>query len=488
MLVLALAYPMSASAEFVRGDVNGDGKTSINDVTDLIHYLLSNEWPSSSVDEYVDLGLGSGTLWATHNLGATNPEDYGDYFAWGETVPNKESYTWQTTAWAYYENSSLHFSKYNTSSTYGEIDNKTELDPEDDAAYVNWGPQWRMPSAAQIDELLTQCTWQWAQVNGVKGRLLTGPNGNTMFLPAAGQRSGANLSSAGTNGIYWTRELYYTGTNNYNPMNAFRLYFSSGIKQKGNGSRNYGYTVRPVYVSEEEPVVYFERSDVNQDGRVTINDVTDLIHYLLANEWSDPEPVEEYVDLGLPNGTLWAKHNVGTNKPEGYGDYFAWGETEAKESYSGSTYKWANTVNGKMYYTKYNTNSANGDVDNLTELEPEDDAATVNMGSEWRMPTRDEVTELIENCTWEWTQLNGVPGYQITGPNGNSIFMPAAGESAQYSIGVKGYYWTNSLGFTEPDFYSPTNANNLYFTSDLEKLNGSSRFMGCTVRAVRVVE
>ena len=488
MLVLAMAFPMSANRTDVRGDVNGDGKTSITDVSVLINYLLSNEWPASLVDEYVDLGLSSGTLWATHNLGATNPEEYGDYFAWGETVPNKDNYSWATTAFVYYENGSMRLSKYNTDSQYGEIDNKTELDPEDDAAYVNWGSQWRMPSVAQLDELLSQCTWKWTELNGVKGQQLTGPNGKTMFLPAAGQRSGANVSSVGSNGNYWSRELYYLNPTSYRPINGYKLYFGTSIKQKTSASRNYGLPVRPVYVSQEGPTDDNMRGDCNLDGTVNIQDVTVLISYLLSNEWPEPVEAEEYVDLGLPNGTLWATHNVGANKPEAYGGYFAWGETEPKDDYTGNTYKWAYVENGKMYYTKYNTNSANGEVDNKTELDPEDDAATVNMGSEWRMPTRDEITELVENCTWEWTQLNGVNGYQVTGPNGNSIFMPAAGESAMYSIGVRGYYWSSSMSFIEPSYYFPTNANNLYFASDLAQLNGSSRFMGCTVRAVRVTE
>ena len=487
-LVLAMAFPISVSGTVTRGDVNGDGVASISDVSELISYLLSNEWPTSIVEDYVDLGLASGTLWATHNLGAQNPEDCGDYFAWGETVPNKETYTWSTTAWVYYENGSMRLSKYNTDSQYGEIDNKTELDPEDDAAYVNWGPNWRMPSVAQIDELLTQCNWQWTELNGMKGRLLTGPNGKTLFLPAAGQRSGANLSSVGSNGNYWSRELYYLNPTSYRPTNAYKLYFGSSAKQKVSASRNSGYPVRPVYVSQEAPADDILRGDCNLDGTVTIQDVTVLISYLLSDEWPDPVPVEEYVDLGLPNGTLWARCNVGANKPEGYGGYFAWGETEPKDEYTGSTYKWVYVENGKMYYTKYNTNSANGVVDNKTELDPEDDAATVNMGPEWRMPTRDEITELVENCTWEWTQLNGVNGYQVTGPNGNSIFFPAAGESAKYSIGVKGYYWSSSISFVAPNNYYPSNANNLYFASDLAKLNGSSRIMGATVRAVRVVE
>ena len=225
MLVMAMAFPFCASGQSVRGDVNLDGNVTIKDVTALINYLLSHEWPAApaGVHEYVDLGLSSGTLWATCNIGATNPEDYGDYFAWGETVPNKENYAWTTTAFAYYEDGALHFSKYNTDSQYGAIDNKIELDPEDDAAYVNWGPEWRMPTAAQIQELLDQCNWSSTyEQNGVKGRLLTSKvNGNTIFLPFAGQRSGTNLSSVGSNGNYWSRDMYYVNPTSYRPNSAF---------------------------------------------------------------------------------------------------------------------------------------------------------------------------------------------------------------------------------------------------------------------------
>ena len=133
--------------------------------------------------EYVDLGLPSGTLWATCNVGADTPEGYGDYFAWGETAP-KESYTWQTYRWCNgYFNT---MTKYCTSSDYGSIDDKTELDPEDDAAYVNWGSSWRIPTTEQQQELRNECTWTWTERNGVSGKLVTGPNGNTIFLPAAG--------------------------------------------------------------------------------------------------------------------------------------------------------------------------------------------------------------------------------------------------------------------------------------------------------------
>ena len=360
------------------------------------------------------------------------------------------------------------------------IDNKTELDPEDDAAYVNWGPEWRTPSADQINELLTQCTWEWVDVNGVNCRKITGPNGNSIFLPAAGQRSGANTSSVGTNGNYWTRDLYATTT--VNPMNAFKLYFSKTMKQRTSGSRNYGCSVRPVYASQDVPTDEYERGDVNQNGSVSIADVTTLIDYLLTNEWPDPIPVEDYVDLGLPSGTLWATRNVGAEKPEKYGDYFAWGEVEPKDYYHGSTYKWNDSETGTMHMSKYCTKEANGVVDNKIVLDPEDDAACVNY-PDGQMPSQEQLNELLQNCTWQWSELNGVAGLLVTGPNGNTMFLPAAGYRLQgttYDVGTECNYWLNSI-----QEISPLNAWKIYATSSLFQINGSSRTVGYTVRAVR---
>lgn len=253
MLVLAMAFPMIANNRFERGDVNQDGVTSIKDVTILIDYLLSNEWPAPSgpVHEFVDLGLSSGTLWATTNVGATNPQDYGDYFAWGETVSKDTTYTWKTTAWVYYEGSSLRFSKYNTSEQYGEIDNKTELDPEDDAAYVNMGSEWRMPSKADIDELLANCTWEWTQLNGVNGQLITGPNGNTMFLPAVGERTGTSMYHLGEAGNYWSRSLHVVNETVSFPTGAFKIYLTDAGLTWNTSERCIGLPVRAVRIVQD---------------------------------------------------------------------------------------------------------------------------------------------------------------------------------------------------------------------------------------------
>ena len=152
-----------------------------------------------------------------------------------------------------------------------------------------------------------------------------------------------------------------------------------------------------------------------------------------------------YVDLGL--SVKWATCNVGANSPEEYGDYFAWGETTPKIRYSKSTYKYYNGI----YYTKYCTSSSYGTVDNKTTLELTDDAARVNWGGNWRMPTRAEQDELrdTDNCTWTWITQNGVKGYKVTSKNNaNSIFLPAAGYydgDILFEGNSYGDYWSSSL-------------------------------------------
>ena len=183
------------------------------------------------------------------------------------------------------------------------------------------------------------------------------------------------------------------------------------------------------------------------------------------------------VDLGLPSGTLWADRNVGADTPEAYGDYFAWGETEPKDYYDGSTYKW---YNGSL--TKYCTDSSYGTVDGKAVLDLEDDAAYVNMGWEWRMPTIEEQQELLNKCTWTWTTQNRFNGYKVTGPNGNSIFLPAAGyryQDYRTLTGSLGYYWSSSL-----DEGHPNGAYKLRLYPDDYNWSGDYRVYGFSVRAV----
>ena len=170
---------------------------------------------------WVDLGLPSGTKWATCNIGATSPEEYGDYFAWGETS-TKSSYTSENSL------------------TYGKYMNDISGNAQYDAAVANWGGGWRMPTRSEMQELIDKCTWTWTAQNGVNGYKVTSTvNSNYIFLPAAGYRYGTSLNNAGYYGYYWS-----SSPNNI--YNASYLYFSSSSHSVDDNLRNYGRTVRPV--------------------------------------------------------------------------------------------------------------------------------------------------------------------------------------------------------------------------------------------------
>ena len=172
--------------------------------------------------EYVDLGLPSGLKWATCNVGASSPEDYGNYYAWGETS-TKTTYT------------------EDNCTTYGKRMSDISGNAQYDVARKKWGSTWRMPTKAEQQELLDNCTWEWTTQNGVNGYKVTGPNGNSIFLPAAGYRYGTTLNFDGYYGGYWSSTPDESGTNG-----AYYLYFNSGDHYVGWFSRNYGLSVRPV--------------------------------------------------------------------------------------------------------------------------------------------------------------------------------------------------------------------------------------------------
>ncbi|MBR5982675.1 MAG: hypothetical protein IK025_02995 [Bacteroidales bacterium] len=204
-----------------------------------------NYMVSLNAHEYVDLGLPSGTKWATCNIGAISPEDYGDYFAWGETT-SKDIYSWATYILCNGTNSTL--TKYCNNSSYGNnglTDALTTFEASDDAATANWGSAWRMPTKEEFEELDTNCTVTWTTQNGVKGRLFTSDiNGNSIFLPAAGRYDGSSLNAAGTDGYYWSSSLDTDG-----PRFALYLYFyQSGCYPNNSNYRYYGRSVRAVVV------------------------------------------------------------------------------------------------------------------------------------------------------------------------------------------------------------------------------------------------
>ena len=185
----------------------------------------------------VDLGLS--VYWATCNIGAASPEEYGDYYAWGETE-TKSNYSWGTYLWCNGSYNTL--SKYNNYSSYGFVDNLVQLQPDDDVAHVKLGGNWRIPTNEECEELTYQCTWNWTSQNGVSGYRVTGSTGNSIFIPAAGYRNGTILSNVGVRGDYWS-SIQVNGI----PYQACNLDFDQyGFYRHFDDERYYGRSVRPV--------------------------------------------------------------------------------------------------------------------------------------------------------------------------------------------------------------------------------------------------
>ena len=367
--------------------------------------------------EAVDLGLHSGTLWANMNVGAESPEDYGGYYAWGETE-EKDVYDWSTYIHCDGTKETCH--------NLGEDITGTEYD----VAHVKWGGNWQMPTYYQFWELLINCSSKWTTNNGVSGRLYTGPNGNSIFLPTAGFLKGDINENVGTNGDYWSSTPYLG-----NSFEALVIYFYSGHSSSSQSFCCYGHTVRPVITPQKDK------------------------HHVPA--------ALEAIDLGLPSGTKWANMNVGAEYPEDCGDYYAWGETEEKYYYASSTY---------AYYEDGSYIDIGSDIAGT-----EYDVAHVNWGGDWQMPTLDQIKELLDNCTYTWTTVNGVKGGEFTGPNGNSIFLPAASYFSNFSIDqdVSGIYLSSTQDLDK--YY---NNYSLVFNKHYAKWGFGVRYNGRSVRPV----
>ena len=532
-------------------DVNGDGEITIADINAIINIIMGGAQPEP---DYVDLGLPSGTLWATRNVGASSPEDYGDYFAWGETEPKPvEDYNLDSYKWYKSDSVDSGFTKYcvhNYSGYNSYFDNLAELYPEDDAAWVHYS-NGRIPTVEQFQELGDNCTWQWTQRNGVNGQLVTGPNGNAIFLPAAGSwRGGASNNGGDSYAYYWSRSLPATFSSHAHAMG----FHSEGWFLRYIYEREFGFTVRAVRISRAdlfivEPGLDLGRLSLGEIGTGELTIVNDNMQamtltasvdapFLLKQDEGSASSItievpgnsrcsvtvmftataqgfydsnitfespaldggqsvvpvharavqtdiseDDYVDLGLPSGTLWATRNVGASSPEDYGDYFAWGETEPKEFYSWDTYKWnSSDISGHIYLTKYVIESQYGEWDRKIVLDPADDAACVHYPG-GRMPTLEQIWELRDSCTWQCIERNGVNGLLVTGPNGKTIFLPAGGyysENLHYEENAYGIYWSLMLG-QSPAAYS------MEFSPDGWKKNATPlpfRFYGLLVRAV----
>lgn len=205
------------------------------------------------------------------------------------------------------------------------------------------------------------------------------------------------------------------------------------------------------------------------------------------------------IDLGLPSGTIWADRNIGANSPEGYGNYYAWGETSPKSDYSWATYFDALDNNGNAFktYFLYDKNFNKGEI---TIVGTNRDAAKKNWSDSWRMPTGPQIKELFDKCIWKWTRQKGINGYLLTGPNGNSIFLPAAGFMHRRTLNEKGEscnYWCGDLYETkkryeqmlefekDPKYWSSTQyATSIFGDKDFQRKSEIYRRRGHSIRPV----
>ena len=498
-------------------DLNGDGDINITDIMETVNIILgvnsSSEDTISCPDDkhphIIDLGLPSGTKWACCNVGANTPEEYGGYYSWGE-IEEKNYYNW---------GSYTHCDgAINTCHNLGS-DIAGSLH---DVAFVKWGAEWVMPSYDQFKELLDNCFGKWTNINGVNGYLFTSLNGGAIFLPAAGYRWDSDLYDGGDDGYYWSSLQHPSESNS-----AYYLIFGMGSADMDySHCRCDGRSVRPIYVANTliTLVVSTNSVEINiNDGDtqtveitsgsgsytisssnsyvatadlsgniititgvapgtavVTVTDnstgstqdisVTITVKQIYLTCPDDHHP--HLIDLGLPSGTKWACCNVGADIPEACGGYYAWGETEAKDSYEWSTYTLCDGASDTCYDLGSDIAGTKYDV------------AHMKWGGLWVTPTRTQFKEICDYCISEWITLNGVRGIEFIGANGCRIFLPAAGGhwGVDNYVGSRGYYWSSTLHSSNFD-----RACDLFFDSvDAYWNYNASRFRGHSIRPVYV--
>lgn len=356
----------------------------------------------------IDLGLS--VKWASFNLGAKKPSDYGIYYGFGDPDGSMT------------ETNGGYYAKGKNFTTIGG-------DADFDAAAKQLGSHWRLPTCKEIEEL-SKCTITWDVVEGVNGWKVTSSNGNYIFIPCSG--TWYKTQDENGNEVYYQQgERTYIWSDSASAASDAIYYRIETKPESGILNRYVGLCIRPVYddgTGPKPPVV-----DPTKDWTNEIVEGSD------QNDASGLIP-QAGVDMGTTNDegkkVLWARWNIGVKQKTGeYGHYYGWGETvSGKSAYTDETY----TVNFKDMTSK-----------DLGHVLPDSaDVAKKLWGGKWRMPKSSEIYQLMEKCTFEWVSDNGKEGYKVTSPTtGNSIFLPAGGykrDSSTMVEGTRGCYWTSS--------------------------------------------
>lgn len=415
--------------------------------------------------DYVDLGLYHGRLWATMNVGASAPEEYGNYYAWGETT-TKVDYSFDT--YEYKVEGATDRYQGTSYQNLGSDISGTQYD----AAKLEWGGDWRMPTVSELSELLNRCTWTTSEQNGVTGSIVTGPNGRSIFIPYSGYRNNTTLyfdnNYPRTPHIsrLWSGTLGWSKPYNVNGWANVAASISTdtpqGIKEQyfgGQYDRVFGHVIRPVIGKEAGalPAYVFMPDD------------------------------DEAVDLGLPSGTLWAQHDLGGS------NYYSWGEIEPKDFYSFYNYghrvasATSSTTDASYIHIGFNIADSNYD------------AVKVKWANGWTMPTEEQMQELIDECEWTWSNDTIV----ITSKqpnNNNSITIHADGYMRSWQHVDERYivaYWVDAEGHYEINDNSyPEKTKGMclkvtYQNNDSimePKIEGEYKYLGMKIRPVKVIQ
>ena len=482
-----------------------------------------------------------GPYWATKNIGAEKPEDYGYYFWWGDTV----GYKWENDAWVASDGSNSNFEfcisntptyhkDISTLQTEGWITSEGVLALEHDAARAHWGGDWRMPTKQDFEELISKCDWTWA-TNGVNGYVVRGRGAYasaSIFFPCTGYSDEMSLSNAGLGGTYWSsvpmqvsdKYAWYFGFDyeDHNTDDNYRYYghcvrplqgFTNTattviITFDANGGTvspaSNTYTAYAEYGTLPTPVrsgyTFVGWFTASTGGtRVTESSVVPDSAITLYAQWTPVQPdppivTPDKVQL-WEGGPYWATKNIGAEKPEDYGYYFWWGDTVG---YKRENDKWvaSDGSSSDFSFTESNTPTWGKSIEILKSkgwitaegvLALEHDAAHKHCGGDWRMPTEQEVEGILDarNCRWTLTTMNGVIGHVVSGRGDyatNSIFLPCAGYGNGTSLlnsGSSGCCWS-----PEPysDYYDSWG---FFFVSGSPGTINLSRYHGLSVRPVQ---